>query len=312
MNSSHSKEIRTSFKFPSRATIFIGALSFFAAIVFPKMARPAKGEGYKDLIIKAQNLVLQKERPQAVSLLAQALIIGGHTEAGVAEIKRALGSISRLFILEKAQQSYELGISLLKQDPVQASRILKSGLSLEPDNLVLLLAIGRLEIAKKDCAAAGETYLRIPSSLRADEEVALFSAQIAVCAGKPIPSVSDPARRPSGGTLSLYWSLLEIKTLAEAQNTAKIREILLALEKNPSAKRHPDIQYWQGRLSSGSQPNQEHQGLDLVQKYILRCKGLTLGQLREFLMDPYLCYRVSNFEKDLNKDSKENGGSLEK
>lgn len=311
MSSSHSKEIRTRFSVPSRATIFIGALSFFAAIGFPNVARAAKGEGYKDLIIKAQNLVLQKDRPQAVSLLAQALTQGGHSEAGIAEIKKALGSISRLFILEKAQQSYELGISLLKQDPAQASRILRSGLALEPDNLVLLLAIGRLEIAKKDCGAAGETYLRIPSSLRADEEVALLTAQIAACAGRPIPSLSDPDRRLSGGTLSLYWSLLEIKTLAEAKNNVKIREILLTLEKNPLAKRHPDIQYWQRRLSSGSQLNQENQRLDLVQKYILRCKGLTLGQLREFLMDPYLCYRASDFEKDLNKDSKEIGGSLE-
>jgi hypothetical protein len=289
-----------------KAAIFIAAFSFWFGQGSSLALVTTKSEGYKEIISKAQNLVLQKERSQALDLLYYALKQENPKGPAYKEIKKNMSSISRVFIFEKAQQAYELAISMRKQDLTQSYKTLKDGLSHEKDNLNLLLALSRLEVSKNECAVGKETFQKIPKPLSTDEEVQLLEAQLLFCGKENLEpsSISVADQRIiemqnfqlSNSSLGLYWSLLELRKFEIQKNEQKIKEKLKTLD-SLAARQHPDLLYWQWKISKKTDPYRNQLG----HKYILSCQSLSQRQSREYLIDPFLCQRVAEVEREMKK-----------
>ncbi|HWU44304.1 MAG TPA: hypothetical protein VN132_12725, partial [Bdellovibrio sp.] len=101
-----------------------------AALLFsrPLFAQPnAKAETYKDIIEKAYNLSLQKDRQQALNILLSALQKETRPQ-NIAELRKVLSDVSHVFFSDKAQQLYETGISFRKTDLNQAQTKLTEAL----------------------------------------------------------------------------------------------------------------------------------------------------------------------------------------
>jgi hypothetical protein len=306
LSSSHLKEISHFFYVFRKAAIVIAAFSFSLCSFGRTVFAAAKSESYKDIITKAQNLVLQKERSQAIDLLFQSLKQESLKGTAFREIKKNMASIARAFMFEKAQQAYELAISMRRQDAAQAYKTIKDGLNYEPDNLNLLLILARTEVTKNECLAARETFNRIKKSLWVDEEVQLLQAQILFC-GKESNEIQSSVtldltvsewQRPQGQSFNhgLYWDFLELKKYEILKNDIKLQEKAKSLESSV-VKNHPDLFYWKWRASSRTDIRKNQLG----QKYILSCQGLSQRQNREYLIDPFLCQRVSDVEREIKK-----------
>ena len=291
-------EIKTPILNRKRAAIFVAALfiyySFSQASDVAMAA--AKVENYKDLIGKAQNLILQKDRPQALNLLNQALKQENQKTPSAIEMHKQISLISRIFLIEKAQQAYELSISMRKQDPSQALGKINEGLSLESDNLNLLLEAIRLQIIRGEYSSAAEYFNKIHKGLSSDEEVRLVQAQLVYCGNEKESEILKKAISFDwkGSHLEIYWRMLEMKKFELEKNEIKAKETLKQLLAIKDSG-YPEILYWQWKLASKIDSRKNTYG----QKYILSCQSLNQKQQREHLADPFLCLKKSEVEKDL-------------
>lgn len=296
MNLLHSLEINIFFLIQKKASIILAFL--YCSIALSANVLPST-ENYKDIIKKAQNLILQKDRPQALNLLDQALKLEAPKSQSYLEIKKQISFISRIFLIEKAQQAYELALSLHRQDPNQALTRVRDGLKLEPDNLNLLLEEARLHMLKADCGNSLEILQKkIHKVLFQDEEVQLLSFQQSLCSRDKQASTGmtkSTATEIATSNLKLFWSLAELEQSSLEKNETLSKEILKSLK--TSNQKHPDLNYWNFKLTAKTDAERASWG----QKYILSCQSLSQKALREFLIDPYLCTRVAEVEKALKK-----------
>ena len=122
-----------------KATLFRVA-SFFLLLgfIYPNQAfaelTKKNRESSSDIIQKSQNLLLQKNRPQAIDLLVIALKNEKPNSSGFNELRKNLFEISRIFISDKAQQTYEFSLSLKRTDAPQALAKITEGIRIEPEN----------------------------------------------------------------------------------------------------------------------------------------------------------------------------------
>ena len=137
-----------------RATIFV-------ALFFSLQCFGVSTETYKDIIEKAYNLSLQKDRTQATAILLAALKRESKKTTAQKEISNALEQIAKIFLSDKAQQLYELGLSLKNTDPQMALGKLQEASRLEPDNLSIEIAMDRISIGSGDCDTAWNRLQKI-------------------------------------------------------------------------------------------------------------------------------------------------------
>lgn len=275
-----------------RATLFV-ALFFSAAV----SAKPAPRENHRDIIEKAQNLSLQKDRSQAVQLLKLAIRKESKKSVAYRELGQAIVDLSNLFLSEKSQQLYELGLSLWMSDPGMAQNKLAEALKNEPDNLMIEMALARISIAQNECAATADRLAKYKELQLYIEELRLLYGQIAICRGQfedypPIKELGDP----KGGLLHAFWTALEMEYLFKKKAFSKILEIVNSEEKQ---SRHPEHFYWAWRAQTEMKQKAERMG----QKYLNMCKTLGSRQLRDLVFDPNLCRRTTEVETYLKKNN---------
>src|SRR5262245_48222069 len=113
-------------------------------LIIPLMTFGRPKDNHKEVIEKARQLLLQKERVPEITLLVEELKKGARqNSSGVKQLTAALAEISSTFIFDKTQQSYELGLSLLEAEPAQALAKFEDGVRLEPNNFTIELAAVR-------------------------------------------------------------------------------------------------------------------------------------------------------------------------
>ncbi len=116
----------------------------FVAIIFSFGAQAAeKSLAYKETIKKAEDFLLQKERPKAVKILTTLLDQEKQNKQAQAEARKILKDINGLFLNEKAQQNYELALNLKNTDSNQALAKLNEALTWEADNFKILTEISQ-------------------------------------------------------------------------------------------------------------------------------------------------------------------------
>lgn len=277
------------FKNWKRATIAV-------ALFFTKFSAAAAGETYKDIIEKAYNLSLQKDRAQAISILTGALKKEGKKSAAQKELAAALDQVSKVFYSDKAQQLYELGLSLKASDPATATSKLQEASRLEPDNMSIEIALGRLALSSGDCDGAANRISKQKDLLQASEELRLLAAQVSLCQGKLEDYVNfRGVQDTKKSAFSTFWLSAEAEYLFKTGSFGKVQDLTESIQKTDA--RFPEASYWRWKAETELKQKSDKS----AQKYINLCKTLNSRQFRQYLPEPQLCRRTAEIESFLKK-----------
>lgn len=255
-----------------------------------------KSETYQDIIEKSQNLILQKDRQQAANILINAIRREGAKSAAATELKKTLNETTTLFLSDKAQQIYEVGVTLKRTDPGQAQQKLSEGLKLEPDNLLFWIEMARVQIAKGDCSAADETAGKARLQNPYYEELNLVQAQAALCLNR----LADYQKMLEGqdtkkSPLAKFWSLLEVERLWKEKSFGKAQDLTAQVKKMDSA--YPEVEYWLWKIDQSS----KRKNAAAAEKYVMACKNISAHLFRQYMIDPMLCHHLAEMESSGNE-----------
>lgn len=272
-----------------RATLLV-ALFFSSFISDVSFAN--RSETYKDVIEKAFSLSLQRDRAQALQILRSASKKESKKPVAQKEISQAIEKVATIFLSDKAQQAYELGLSLMSTEPAMAYQRLQDAQRIEADNLSVELALGRLNLTLNDCTQANERLSKLENFVHHSEEVRIFFAQAHLCSGRydliNLPKVSEKNR-------SIVWSAIELELLFKQSQFIKARERGLAISRLDS--QYPESSYWIFKIEDSL----KIPAMRSAERYVNLCKSLSLRQQRSYLADPYLCRRTAEAEAFLKK-----------
>ncbi len=291
------------YKFSKRAAIL--AALFFMTWAHSQLASagtkvrssPAR-ETYRDLIEKAYNLSLQKDRTQALGILVGAIKKENKKSPAQRELMTALEQVSKVFYSDKAQQLYELALSMKSSDPTTATAKLQEALRLEPDNLSIEIALARQALASNDCDGALARSLKQKDLLVAIEELRLVAAQSQVCLGKYDDYlVSRSAQDVKKSDLGKFWFVLETEYFFKTASLPKALEAAVNLQKQDG--NFPEPHYWDWRAGTELKQKKDK----AAQRYLNLCKTMNSRQQRDYSPEPQLCRRTTEIENYLKKNN---------
>ena len=277
--------------------LFLSILVSSAAFGQKEMRRTS--ESHVDLIEKARNLSLQKDRAQAVNILVNAMKREPPNSLGFREMRQALEDISKIFLSDRAQQQYELGLSLKKTDPKQAQSRLQEALRMEPENLQIANELARLQLSQSECEGAQEAMAQVRRTNPYDEQSLLTAAQAAVCLSDwPLYTSLRSQAEVRRGSFKKSWMSLEVERAHREKAESRMLEALQTLRAN--VPDHPEIPFWEWSLAKSPEKKSE-----AAVQYLNQCKSMNTSTARKFLAEPFLCKRVSEVER-----AQRAGGSL--
>lgn len=274
----------------------MAALIFSAVLALAQVTKVFKAETYQDLIAKAQNLALQKDRQQAMNILANAIRKENSKTQANNELKKSLNEISIIFFDDRTQQLYEVAITLKRTDLNQALQKITEAQRAEPDNSLLALEQARILIGKSDCSNAEEVAAKQLLQDPYFEELSLARAQAAQCMGKLLP-VARSGELPDvkKSIFAKFWLMLEVEKRIKDKNLAKASEVLASVKKLDN--KYPEIDYWHWKIDQLVRKKKSI----LAEKYIMTCKNISAHLYRQYMMDPMLCRRVAEMENSGNE-----------
>lgn len=255
-------------------------------------------ETYKDIIDKAQALSLQKERGHAVQLLISSIDRESKKGPPPKELVQALEDVASMFLSEKAQQLYELAISLRVNDPGTSLQKQNEAARLEADNLHIQLEQFRLHLTLGNCNEGATVAERLFTQMPVLDAVKLAAAQGALCRGRAAEAqkIRGQADLKKSG-LTIFWNLVDAETQLKLGNMARVNEALTSNEKLDKA--FPETQYWRWRLARDSNKNPD----TAAERYVAGCKSLSPRAARGYIYEAFLCRRVAEVETSLKKNN---------
>lgn len=268
--------------------VLIGAPGFAKA--------PFKAESPRDLIEKARQLLLQKERVPAISLLATAAqreTKNGNT-SGAKTLVGALEEISTAFILDKAQQSYELGLSLIETDPAQALEKFEEAGRMESRNFAVEVAIVRMNIVMGVCSDAAMKARALIALNPYATDAHLVLAQASACLGD-LPELRKAIAAAPVDEAAMYWDLLKAQEAYFGPGADTAREKIKQVLKNDV--QFPEAYYWQWKIEA----KQKTEAKTAAEKYLTLCKNPAKGIYRKYLREPMTCRRIVELETFMKK-----------
>jgi hypothetical protein len=265
-------------------------------------AGPQKTETAADIIEKSYTLSLQKERSQATLVLVNAIKRESKKNPKAAkDLTKALEQVSTIFYSDKAQQLYELAVSMKLSDPALASQKLGDALRMEPDHLGILLAQVRVATELGDCSSALSQAKKIKETNPFSEEVDLSISQAAVCSGQfdtyqQLKTTIDEKKNP----LAVHWTAVELEYQFKAGNFIRALELSRGLQKLDPL--FPEAYYWEWKAQNELKEKSESS----ASKYMNLCKGLSARSQRQYIAEPFLCRRTTEIETFLKKNNNSN------
>lgn len=137
--------------------VIIAVLCLFSLEVLTKNFENL--ETYRDQINKSQVLLLQRDRNQASQLLISAINKEGIKSPSYIELSRVLKKTVETFLSEKAQQTYELALSIYPTDKSLAIEKIKESLNLDLLNGLALKALNFTLLSQRECSLAKKIRL---------------------------------------------------------------------------------------------------------------------------------------------------------
>ncbi len=251
-------------------------------------------ETYKDLILKAQNLSLQKDRLQATKILVRALT----REKGASrkELIQVLKELSEVFYTDKGQQTFELGQSVKDSSLPSALDSYAEALALEPNNTSALKALARGNLALAQCDRSLDYTTQGLQINPFDDELILLKAQGGICSNKAeysklIQELGDLKK----SNLKLHADFLKAKALIlEGKLPAAEAQLDKILGQDT---RFPETYYYLALLKQ----KQGRDAQEPLRRYVVLCSELGTEGRRKYAVEPRLCLDKAKAEVELEK-----------
>lgn len=210
----------------------------------------------KEIIDIAQNLILQKDRVQAVRILYKAQV-GEKNKVVATEIRGILKDIGSLFLYDKAQQEYESSINFKKTDPGKWLGAVERAQKIEPDNTLVLIELIRNQLNKKNLEKAKELLEEFRSKNPFDKNVILAATMLALASGDVKETLITKMKLKdtqlaNQNAVNAYVELLERVILG---NKEKALQALAVLKKEDA--QNPQISFWENRIQGKQKADED-------------------------------------------------------
>src|SRR5690606_1819198 len=250
-------------------------------------------ESYKDIIKKAQNLTIQKDRLQGARVIVRVLEDDNLNKKTRDELKKALQDISVLFYTEKTQKVFEYAKSLLRESPQESFEKFKEALLEEPNNVMVLLWAARNALFRGKCDEADSftstalqlnpyyTYLQLArlQALACLQQFEEFDKAV-------VEFDTVESEYP------LYYAMVMAQKLF---NEKKYSAAYYYIEKaKQTDKEYPEIYYWETQILK----KLERPVHDAVSRFVRGCKILGSADFFKYQPEPRLCQQYKSYETE--------------
>ena len=255
-------------------------------------SKSSQTETYKNLIEKAQNLSLQRDRLQASQILVRALAREAKTSAGFKELNRALDDLMSAFYTERAQSVFISAESNLPLKPREAIDGFTEALRLEDGNVTILKALARTHLTQGDCDKA-EAFIKSAETLDPyAPEVLLLRIQALDCSKSSLLAAKLSSPDPQMASLEAWLRPIKIRSFLNSDEFKKAKA--LASDWESADRDYPEVYYWKWRISKEASDKddaspQEKPDRIAAQKYVQLCQNLTPRKRKSFNLDVELC-----------------------
>ena len=273
----------------------------------------SKFETYQDLIEKAQNLTLQRDRLQASQVLIRGIQKESKNSLAYKELTKALDSLATLFYTEKAHGLFSSAEAIADTKPKEASETYTEALRLEDSNLSLLKGLARAQLILGECGKADATVLQAEGVNPFSAEVRLLRFQVSNCE-KNFGLLASQITAASGEQEQVQKFQRGLEC-AVAMQTAqqmtppdfkKVKALLVSWEnKDPE---YPELYVWKWRylqalaaadeaeLVVKSVPFPSATSRTAALRYVQLCQSLTPRKRKNFSLDVELCRSLDDVE----------------
>lgn len=286
------KQNKKTNNFLKRAAPMVVALFFILLISQISKALPAKTETYKDIIEKSYTLSLQKERTQAVTLLISAATRESKKGSIPKELLQAINEVATIFYSDKAQQSYELALSLRLADPILANTKLSEALKQDPENIQIKTEQVRMLLLANDCGVALKSANSLEEKYPYIASVSLLVAQSQVCLSQFAEYQKTKLKAEEfKNSNELFWKNLDLEIAVKQRQFVKAKEIFSTIIKiDPD---FPETYFWGWKIAQEMKNHEDRS----AGKYTSGCKSLSPRAVRKYLFEPRLCKRIAEIDQ---------------
>ena len=231
-------------------------------------------------------LLAQNQRLEALESIASEYSLGPWPLEVIGQFKSAQREVGETFFSERAQHLYEVGVSQTYKGDVGAVRSLAGALEIEPENLKILLTLGRNHLSQGNCAQVTEIVDKIVKNYFLLEERYILSGQLLVCKKKleelrelilPPEFFSPPYR--------LYAMILSLRAAEVAKDISLIKT--LGLELTKTEPQLPESYYWLWKHEPKKSLRKEYSD-----RYLSLCQNWSAKEKRKYYLEPILCNLV--------------------
>jgi hypothetical protein len=255
-----------------------------SALTAPVASPSGHLESYRDLISKAHNLTLQRDRLQATQVLVHGLQRETKNSFAYKELLQSLDELSGLFYTDKAQSLNSLADSLTETKPKEATEHYQEALRLEEGNLSILKSLARTQLQQGDCDHADGAVKLAEGIHPYSAEVKLLRLQVLDCQ-KNIEALGAAlsAKDLDLEGVERFAKGLQAKELLRKKDLRKAKSLIAAWE--TAAPDYPEVWYWKWQLSLLQEPADHTSAV----RYVQLCQNLSPRKKKSYNLDLELC-----------------------
>ena len=246
-------------------------------------------------ISKAQKQLLASQRTRAIETLVAA-VKKEQVSKNRQKIRQALNAISREFITEQGQKTYQVGLSLEKTNSSLAIQRYTEAQQQEDGNFQVAESLIRSHLVAKKCAEARAQTNQFLTLNPYAIELLELSIRAQIClkdleAVRLAIRVFEKEDVPSWKTKWLKALSLLVDTTSQAGARTLFEQVRY---ENP---KFPEVYYQLWRIAK----NMAEERDELARRYVTLCKGLLPQYRQEFGLEPELCVHSEEVQADLDK-----------
>ncbi len=277
-----------------RVTLVVALL--FCHPLLAKTVKKTSNSKYKKSIEKAYEFSQQQNRLLASAELIEAMKKEDKKSKAYKELAETLEQIANIFFTDKAQQLYELSLSVKNTDLNMSISRAQEALKVEPNNVSILLSLARTSLLQQDCVSASGYIERARKVHPQSEDANLAYAQSLVCAQqweKFFEFLNTEEFKFI--KLNALGLCLEAEALSKTNKSDKALEVLSHAQKQEP--QYPEPFYWRWKILNSQGQKAEKP----ARSYVTQCKNLSTRAMRKYIAEPFLCRRLPEVEEYLKK-----------
>ncbi len=271
--------------------IVVFCLGLVLTQAFGSTIEKVKTETYKDIISKAQLLLLQKDRLQAVNILIMAIQKEDPKGLPYSELKKTLNKVAQIFLNENAQSEYELALSIDKTDRKGAIEKLNDVLKIEPQNSQILKNLIAMNLALKKCSQALTQFESLLVVNPLDIQIPFLDIAVSVCFKNTNKYKEQKKKYEVLAQIPLeFWYINDNRIQLPSEE--RLSEFVFAIDH--ISKVNPEVLYFKAQSEQTTIKDRNN----LTKEYIKRCKLHKNNFMINNYIDPWVCENLGLVQDD--------------